>query len=77
MMDYTGLLFECPLKDSVEGCAISEFKKLDVRERFEKWKSMSDAELKEIVQKHMDCFCQREARIKKVQPKQNRLFNDY
>ncbi|GAF02945.1 hypothetical protein [Saccharicrinis fermentans] len=59
-MDYTGLLFDCPLKEQTCDCAFSEIRKLDLKERFELWKSLSENERNNLISRHHICIYERE-----------------
>ena len=54
------LTVECPKKDPLPRCPLSEFRKLPLKEKLELVDTLSSEQLDEIVQQHYDCFEERE-----------------
>ncbi len=59
-MDYTGLLFDCPIKEEVQYCPFNELRQLDLKERFEVWKKFSENERNKLISLHHVCIYERE-----------------
>jgi len=59
-MDYTGLLFDCPIKEQLENCAFVKLRKLELKERFEAWKQLSKNEREQLINRHHICIYDRE-----------------
>ncbi|MGQ1784117.1 MULTISPECIES: hypothetical protein [unclassified Saccharicrinis] len=60
IMDYTGLLFDCPLKEQACNCGFGEVRQLDLKERFEFWKRLSENDRNNLVSRHHICIYERE-----------------
>ena len=55
-----GLTVDCPLKDPVNGCPVTELRKLPFAERLAAVEKMSREQLKAIIQHHHTCLNNRE-----------------
>ena len=53
------LSLECPMKDPLHSCPLSEFRKLPLKERFEFIDKLPHEQLDVLVQHHYDCFDER------------------
>ena len=60
LMDYTGLLFECPVKERLHTCAFASLRQLGAKERYEVWKGLTSDERNKLIDHHHICLAQRE-----------------
>ena len=54
------LTLKCPADDPLHHCPFSELRELTLKEKLEKIGALSTSELQELIQKHYDCFDERE-----------------
>ncbi len=60
LLDYSGLLFDCPLKEQLSGCPFSDLRKHELKERLDVWKNLSEEERNRLVNSHHICIYERE-----------------
>ncbi len=60
LLDYSGLLFECPLTEELDTCIFKNIRKMNLKDRVEMWRNLSDQDRNQYINAHHVCIYQRE-----------------
>ncbi|TLX72450.1 hypothetical protein E9993_18125 [Labilibacter sediminis] len=60
LVEYSGLIFGCPLKEDVKGCVFRKLRKMELKDRLAYWKCLSNADKDKLINHHLICIFNRE-----------------